>query len=207
VGLGADHAGVTKTVRLPAPVALVKPEPGDFCCLPISGDVGFAIQVGQFLDGDKWQPYDHAGIFIGGASAEDAPYGYTVSTYPDGKGLHPLPCPPQELPGSLWSSGIVRPTAGQRRAICAWAETHEDVSYSFADYGALFLRMLHVPAPGLREFIADSSHMICSQFVDAAYTACGVHLFRDGRWPGYVKPGDLAMMLQAQLPSFHGAAK
>jgi hypothetical protein len=198
VDVGADHAGVTKPVWLPAPVALAKPQPGDFCCVPISGAAGFGIEVGQWLDGDKFQPYDHAMIYVGGGSPEDAPYGWTVSAYPDGKGLHPLPCPPQELPGSLWSSGIIALTAAQRQAVCAWASAHEDVAYSFADYGALVLHMLHVPAPGLRAFIADSAHMICSQYVDTGYAACGVHLFTDGRWPGYVKPGDLAGMLQVR---------
>jgi len=184
---------------LPAPVALVRPQPGDFCCVPVSGVTGFGIEAGQWLDGDKFQPYDHAEVFTGGASAEDAPYGYTVSAYPDGKGLKPLPCPPGELPGSLWSSGAVKLTQGQRRAICAWAQSHEDVRYSFLDYGALVLRRLHIPAPGLRGFIASSEHMICSQFVDTCYAACGVHLFDDGRWPGYVTPAMLAELLQARI--------
>lgn len=184
---------------LPAPVALVRPSPGDFCCVPVSGAVGFGIEFGQWLDGDKFQPYDHAEVYVGGASQDDAPYGYTVSAYPDGKGLKPLPCPPQELPGSLWSSSAVKLTQQQRTAICAWAGAHEDVRYSFADYGALVLHRLRLPAPGLREFIASSEHMICSQYVDTCFAACGVHLFDDGRWPGYVTPAMLAEMLQARI--------
>jgi hypothetical protein len=167
--------------------------------VPVSGAVGFGIQAGQWLDGDKFQPYDHAEIFIGGAGRDGAAYGWTVSAYPGGAGLRALPCPPVQLPGSFWSSGLVRLTPGQRQGICAWAQARADVRYSFADYGALVLHRLRIPAPGLRAYIADSSHMICSQFVDSAYSACGVHLFTDGRWPGYVTPGDLAGILQVRL--------
>jgi hypothetical protein len=186
-------------VKWPEPVALVPPQPGDFCCVPISGDVGLAIEAGQWLAGDRFQPYDHAEVYIGGDSHPAAPYGWTVSAYPDGQGLKPLPCPPGELPGSLWSAGLIVLTPGQRQAICAWAAAHEDIAYSFADYGALVLHTLRIPVPGLREFIASTGHMICSQYVDASYTACGVPLFTDGRWPGYVKPGDLAGLLQVRL--------
>jgi hypothetical protein len=42
--------------------------------------------------------------------------------------------------------------------------------------------------------------MICGWWTDAAYLYGGdVHLFDDGRWPGYVKPGDLAKLLQGRI--------
>jgi hypothetical protein len=190
---------VTKRKELPAPIALTLPLPGDFCCVPISGGAGLGIEIGQWLDGDRFQPYDHAEIYVG-QPGSDAPHGYTVSAYPGGNGRRPLPCPPQDLPGSLWSSRLIRLTMAQRTGICAWAGEHRDAEYSFADYGALVLHMLHVPAPGLKEFISSTSHLICSQFVDTAYLSAGVHLFSDGRWPGYVKPGDLAKLLLSLAP-------
>jgi hypothetical protein len=182
----------------PAPVAVTRPRPGDFCCVPVSGPVGVGITVGQWLDGDRFQFYDHAEIYVGKADAA-GPFGYTVSTYPAGGGKRALPCAAWELPGSLWSSGLIDLTGAQRTGITAWAVQHQDVRYSFADYGALALHMMHVPAPGLREYIASTKHQICSQYVDTAYRLNGVQLFGDGRWPGYVKPGDLARMLQARL--------
>lgn len=191
---------MTKHRELPPPVALAQPLPGDFCCVPIGGGVGIGIEIGQWLDGDRFQPYDHAEIYVGQPDS-DAPHGYTVSAYPNGHGRVPLLRPPELLPGSLWSSGLISLTTAQRTGICAWAEERRDTKYSFADYGALFLHMLHVPAPGLREYIANTGHLICSQFVDAAYEASGRHLFDDGRWPGYVKPGDLAGLLQALIPA------
>ena len=181
-----------------APVAVRQPRPGDFCCVPVSGPVGFGIEAGQWLDGDRFQPYDHAELYVGRADAA-GPYGYTVSTYPSGPGKRALPCPAARLPGSLWSAGLVDLTGTQRVDITAWALAHQDVGYSLADYGALVLHALRVPAPGLREYIASTRRMICSQYIDAAYRLNGVPLFDDGRWPGYVKPGDLARLLQARL--------
>jgi hypothetical protein len=185
-------------VGWPLPVAVAQPRPGDFACVPISGPVGFGISVGQWLDGDRWGFYDHAEIYVGQADAA-GPYGYTVSTYPDGHGRRPLPCDPAELPGSLWSSGLIALTGVQRAGIVAWALAHQDTRYGFLDYGALVLHALRIPAPGLREYIDSTHTMICSQFVDSAYEANGEHLFDDGRWPGYVKPGDLAKLLQSRL--------
>ena len=125
----------------PAPVALALPMPGDFCCVPISGGVNgialsLGITLGQYLDGDRFQFYDHAEVFIG--QPDDAgPHGYTMSAYPDGRGLRALPCPPQQVPGSLWSSGIIDLNAAQRYGITQWCLAHAEVKYSFLDYAAL----------------------------------------------------------------------
>jgi hypothetical protein len=171
------------------------PRPGDFCCVPVSGPVGFGISAGQWLDGDAFQFYDHAEVFIGKAD-QAGPFGYTVSTYPGGHGRRALPCRAPELPGALWSSGLIDLTGAQRTGIVAWAAGHPDVRYSFLDYAALGLHALHVPAPGLRDYIKSTKHQICSQYVDYCYTMCDVHLFQDGRWEGYVTPGMLAKLLQ-----------
>jgi hypothetical protein len=181
-----------------APVVLAPPEAGDFYCVPISGKVGLGVQIGQWLAGDRFQPYDHAAIYAGQPD-KAGPHGYSISAYPDHRDRLPLPCPPAELPGSLWSSGLIALTPVQRQAILRWADLHKTVSYSFLDYAALALRALHAHDPGLQRFIADTGHMICSQFVDAACSSAGVHLFSDGRWPGDVMPSDLAMLLQRLL--------
>lgn len=182
----------------PAPIVMAQPRPGDFCCVPVSGPVGFGITVGQFLDGDRFQFYDHTEVYVGQADAA-GPYGYTVSTYPSGPGKRALPCAPAKLPGSLWSSGLVDLTGTQRVDITAWALAHQDTGYSLADYGALALHAVHVDAAWLRAYIAGTERMICSQYVDAAYRLNGVQLFSDRRWPGYVKPGDLSGLLLSRL--------
>lgn len=182
----------------PAPIVVARPRPGDFCCVPVSGPVGFGITLGQWLDGDRFQFYDHTEIYVGKADAA-GPYGYTVSTYPNGSGKRALPCNAWELPGSLWSSGLIDLTGTQRTGIVSWAMDHQDVRYSFLDYGALVLHGLHIPVPGLREFIASTAHMICAQYTVAGYSLGGGVDLVKGEWPGYVKPGDLAQLLQRLL--------
>lgn len=179
-------------------------QPGDFTVCPISGDVGRGIEIGQWLLAlaDGWprtrvramRPYDHAEIYIGQPDA-DGPHGYTIGAYPGGARKVALPCPPAELPGSIWSSGLIPLTAAQRTAIVAWAIDHIGTPYSFIDYLAIAAHGLHIPVPGLRAYIANTKHMICSQLCDADYAAAGVHLFDDQRWPGYVDPLDLADLL------------
>jgi hypothetical protein len=178
--------------------------PGDFCCVPIAGSVGFGIEAGQWILAvvDGWpraaarqmRPYDHAEIYIG-MPGKSAPHGYTVGAYPGGARKVALPCPAAELPGAIWSSGLIPLMAAQRAGVTAWATAHIGTPYSFLDYLAIAAHGLHLPIPGLRAYIAGSRHMICSQFADADYAANGVHLFQDGRWPGYVDPLDLADLL------------
>jgi hypothetical protein len=179
-------------------VVLETPQPGDFCCVPISGRVGFAIEAAQWLDGDRFQPYDHTEIYIGQPD-DKAIYGYTVSAYPDGQGKRALPVPPSALPGALWSSGLIPLTPAQRVGIVAWCQEHEDVRYSWLDYAALVLHRFGLRDPALRRYIAATLHMICSYFTDRAYSVNEVHLFQDGRWEGFVTPGDLAGLLQSKL--------
>jgi hypothetical protein len=195
---------------LPAPVCLAEPQPGDFCCVPISGDIGRGIEVGQYL-ASKLQhqpaellPYEHAMVYVGLAD-EAGPHGYTYSAYPkNGKqgdtGKRALPCPPAQLPGSLWSSGLYDLTSGTRAGIVSWCILHGDVGYSFLDYDAIATRALHIPAPGLKTYIGSTGHLICSQYTDMSWSLGGnVQLFDDKRWPGYVTPWDLAAELLARV--------
>jgi hypothetical protein len=69
--------------------------------------------------------------------------------------------------------------------------------YSFLDYAALATHRLHIPAPGLRHYIGDSGHLICSQLADEAARRGGWHLYTDNRWPGYVTPGALFELARA----------
>jgi hypothetical protein len=175
------------------------PQPGDFCCVPVSGRLGRLIEAAQWLAGDRFQPYDHTEVYVG--QADDAgPHGYTISAYPDGRGRRPLTAPAAALPGALWSAGLIPLTPAQRAGIVAWCGEHADVAYSWADYAALILHRLGSDDPALRRYIASSRSLICSQYVDLAYSVNEVRLFQDGRWPGFVKPGDLAMLLQAEAP-------
>jgi len=167
--------------------------PGDFAVIPIAGPVGKLISVGEWLNGSAFGDYDHAEIYVGMADP-NAPYGYTMGAYPGGARLCPV-LPRQK--GWLWSSGKLDLTADQREQIVRNALACKGIGYSAADYFALAAHRLHVPVPGLREYIKDSGHQICSQLVDWCYMKAGVQLFADGRWEGYVTPADLAGLLHA----------
>lgn len=169
--------------------------PGDFACLPISGATGKLISIGEWLNGDGFGDYDHAEIYVG-MKDPNAPYGYTMGAYPGGARLVPLPAPDRQRDW-LWSSGHFGLTPQQRDAIVASALACRGIGYSAADYFALAAHRLHVPVPGLRDFIADSGHMICSQVVDWCYLQAKYHLFSDGRWEGYVTPMSLADLINA----------
>ena len=168
---------------------------GDFCCVPISGNVGKLISIGEWLDGSGFTDYDHAEIFVGMANVHEAPYGYTFGAYPGGASLVPLPCPPEALPGALWSTGHFGLDAAISYEIVQECLKLKGVPYSALDYFALVAHRLHMPGKALKNYIASTDHMICSQLVDYVYMLCGIHLFTDGRWPGYVTPADLAKLI------------
>lgn len=171
--------------------------------------MGLGIEFGEWLAAklrgqgrSGMQAYDHAEIYVGQAD-EAGPYGYTFSAYPDNPtystgGKRRLPCPPEQLPGSIWSSGLIQMTPVQRSGIVGWCEAHPRVRYSWLDYEAIALHALHVPAPGLKDFIGSTARMICSYYTDKGLSSNGVHLFQDQRWEGYVTPLDLAELLEAK---------
>jgi hypothetical protein len=56
--------------------APLQPLPGDFAVVRILGDVGRLIRVGQWLDGDGYENYEHAFIDVGdGQLVEAQPHG------------------------------------------------------------------------------------------------------------------------------------
>jgi len=109
--------------------------------------------------------------------------------------------PQLSVPGmadsALRSAGLTPgPQYGQ------WTKTGPGIGYSFLDYGAIEAHAMHLDVPGLREYIADTGHAICSQLVDLDAQDNDVHLFgtqavppNPDRWNGYVKPSDLGWLL------------
>lgn len=177
----------------------MSPEPGDFACVHTRGDTGVLITIGEFLNGtpnSSW--YDHACIYVGGADVH-APHGYVMGAQPGGARLAPVR--QAQFTGKdadwLWSAGKIKLTGDQRKAIVAQALACKGIGYSAADYFALAAHRFHIPAPQLKDYIASSGHMICSQLVDWCYLNSGVHLFADGRWFGDVTPADLAGLINA----------
>jgi cell wall-associated NlpC family hydrolase len=164
-------------------MAAVTPEPGDFAVVSAGGLAGRAVAFGEWLNGDAFTQYEHAFVYVGG--------GRIIQAEPGGANEAPL----TGHASILWSSGVIPLTDPQRKAVCDAARGYVGVPYSFLDYAALVAHRLRLPVPGLRGFIATTRHQICSQLVDQCYADAGVHLFKDGRWPGYVTPAALAHLL------------
>lgn len=149
---------------------------GDIGLTNISGNVGTLIRIGQLLNGNGFSEFEHAFVDLGdGTIIEAMPGGarHIENWHPVERTAYLL-CPPRH-----------------GGAVAAAALAYVKVPYSPADYFALAAHRLHIPAPGLKRYIQDSKHMICSQLADQAATDGGWHIFQDGRWPGYVTPGAL----------------
>lgn len=176
---------------------MITPEPGDFAVVAVGGAGGVLIGLGERLNGDAFSAYQHAFVYVGDGYVIEAESGGArrrqVNGWPDR--------PEFVTPGQLtaWSTGQLgplTPSADQRTRICAAAEGYVGTPYSWLDYFAIAAHRLHLPVPGLKGYIASTGHMICSQLVDQCYADAGVHLFADGRWPGYVTPADLAALIE-----------
>ena len=154
------------------------PLPGDWAVVSTGGDTGKLISIGEWLAGDAFGPWDHAFVCV-------AP-GKILQAEPGGSRIDNL-----GTYGHIqWHAS--RLTGKQYTAIPQLAASMTGIPYSALDYFALAAHHLHIPAPHLQAYIADTGHMICSQLVDEFMLRLGVHLFADGRWPGYVMPADLA---------------
>jgi hypothetical protein len=166
------------------------PAPGLIGLTEIGGEVGRLIHLGQYLAEtpmDRWlrrndlPRYEHALVALDteGTCIEAEPGGAEIVNV-------------SKYPSVYWCYGIASKfTAYELTGVADAAREFEGVGYAFLDYEALALHRLHVPAPGLKGFIEDQGHVICSQLADASYERRDLHVFNDGRWPGYVMPMDL----------------
>ena len=162
---------------------MTAPQPGDFAVVSAGGLAGPLISFGEWLNGDGFSTWEHAFLYVGA--------GNIIQAEPGGANRRPL----TGHAHTLWSGDAVPLTDPQRHAITAAACRYLGVPYSFLDYAALAAHRAHLNIPGLRAYVASTGHMICSQLVDQCYADAGVHLFGDGRWPGYVTPASLGKLL------------
>lgn len=148
----------------------------------ISGNVGKAIELGQWLNGEGFAQWEHAFVYLPGNLILEAEPG------PDGAVIREL-----HYSNVYWCAGIdklIHPSVTPSE-ISRVAESLKGVPYSFLDYAALSAHRLHIPAPFLRSYIKSTGHMICSQLADEFYVRLGAHIFTDDRWPGDVTPASL----------------
>lgn len=163
-----------------------QPNPGDIGLVKIPGAGGKLIRALQYLNGDGYRDLEHAFVMISGDTL--------IEAMPGGARSKPLTWyePWDKI---LW----LKCPDEYRSAVATAARRYLDVPYSFADYASIAAHRLHIPAPHLRRYIADSGHMICSQLADQAAMDGGWHLFSDQRWPGDVTPGDLTELAERQV--------
>jgi hypothetical protein len=155
----------------------------------ISGDVGKLIKVGEFLNGQGFKDWEHS-LLLGPNETvlEAEPGGARIANVSEYDSDTIYWCTAiaaqftEEKLADIWGAAVQKygPGTGHKTSTGG-------VGYSFLDYGAMFCHRLHIPAPGLRGYIASTKHLICSQLCDVAYSDEGCHLF-EGTWPGYVTP-------------------
>ncbi|MEV0444036.1 hypothetical protein AB0I84_45275 [Streptomyces spectabilis] len=165
---------------------MVTPMPGDFALTKVRGIAGAFISVGQTLVGDA-APVHHAYVYVGD--------GEIVQAMPGGAEEIRLDNAAEPV---LWSAGRIGLTDAERIRICYEARSLVGTPYSFVDYASIALAHWRIRPGWLRDYVADSGHMICSQLVDEVYRRAGVCLFDDRRLPGDVTPGDLWRVLRAK---------
>jgi hypothetical protein len=146
----------------------------------ISGRTGKLIEVGQWMNGEGFEDWEHAFVAL--------PGGPILEAEPGGARIVPL-----VYANVYWCEGIYKllPPTTNATEIGHVAEGLKGVKYSFADYAALSAHRLHIPAPCLKNYVASTGHMICSQLADEFYSRLGAHVFLDNRWPGDVTPASL----------------
>lgn len=162
------------------------PAPGMFAVIRTTGGLSPMIAIGEKLtDGlGKWT---HAVVCT---SVDQLGIPWITEAEPGGAVNVPFHYWDNEY---QWSGEAI--TAGKGAEIAAAAIRRAGTPYSYADYFAIAAHKLRIPAPNLREYIAGDGHMICSQLADKCYQDAGVQLFNDGRWNGYVTPGDLGKLI------------
>ena len=176
------------------------PLPGAFGLSRTYGATGAGIHLGQFLLGEPTS-YGHAFLVLDDDEVIEATTRGAVITplrqYLSRPAGHVVFC---DRPVQDYVARHVDPTipAGRhfedfaRQGVVATARSLIGTPYSWADYAALAAHRYRIPGhERLRRFVADTGRLICSQLVDEAYRRAGIHLFDDGRWPGYVTPGAL----------------
>lgn len=186
------------------------PPPGSFGLTRIRGIKGLAVRAAQLITGDG-SAYTHAFLVLdGGQIIEGEPGGAKVRSLAGylhrqttDRDVVFSDAPIQRAVAAVAAHPLAhgRPNLEHELAAYEWrlrdhvvtlARSMEHRPYSWLTYLALALLAIGIRPRRLREYVADTGHLICSQLVDEAYFQAGLHLFDDKRAPMDVTPGDLA---------------
>jgi hypothetical protein len=178
--------------------------PADFYVVTGGKHIGPVISFFQQLDKQdipeeylvRATQFQHAGLVaeVFPGKGDD---GSTLVTVLEegGDGMVEVPYHADEAAMIMFSTGILVPE--NRKEIVAKAREQKGHGYGWITYLALILHHYHIYLPGGKWVVEHSRTQICSQSVDYAWDKAGDHIFDDGRWPGDVKPSDLAYRLLA----------
>lgn len=175
------------------------PIAGDIGLTVITGPVGLAIRLGQWLTLDG-APYQHAFLVT-----DDQ--GTTVEAMPgrDGVRRNHVEAYDSDRTCYVRVSGM---DDADRYEVARQGFALLGAKYSYGQYLSLALLGLGLKPKRLRRRIADAGHVICSQLCDEAYVRARKlrpavpQLFDDGRQPGDVTPGDLYRNMTAANTHF-----
>jgi hypothetical protein len=185
-------------------------QPGDWFVVDPGGDLFGWIEAGERLidgiraGGGKW---GHAGVatrWTGSGHTQGCPQapctcgagqGTLMIVEAEPGGAVEVPWHWENRP-HLWSTG----TGLSSPPMASAAQGYIGTGYSLVDYLAIAAHRYRLhPLDGLlRARIATSKRMICSQLTDRCALDKGIHLYDDGRWPGWVTPLDLGLLLSRQ---------
>lgn len=176
---------------------LYQPRLGDVGLTRISGPVGRGIRVAEFLNGDGWAGDIEHAFGVSGLRMDG---GFViVEAEPGGARQVDLHYPANEIEWIPCPDEFRLPMARELRRLVG-------TPYSFVDYGACACHRLHLPVPGLREFIEATHHAMCSQLVDLAASRAGWHWFgslavppSEPVWDGYATPRMLRRLVPPEL--------
>lgn len=169
---------------------LYNPRPGDIGLVTMGGPAGKLIRLGQWLNGDGFENFEHAFI----TTDETGPNGkpMIVEAQPHGAAFREL----HYAPGTLhWCTGLsVGLSAADRASISQAAIDCIGVPYSFLDYFSLVAKRLRIPDLLLRGYVKSTGHMICSQLCAWAYYKAGHPIWPGQAWTGDDTPGAIYCM-------------
>lgn len=183
------------TLLVTTPLGTTAVQPGDFAAVRTNDAATKWIAIGEWLNenGPFWNrqasTWEHAITYVGG------PDDLILEAEPSGAKIVPMHYLAADV---LWSTvnTHLNLTDAERRQVPDVCNKLAGTPYSAADYFALATHRLHIPAPGLRKFVANSGHMICSQMVDYVRQLLHFQLFDDGRWNGFVTPYDIGYVIE-----------
>jgi hypothetical protein len=178
-------------------------KPGDIGFTRITGFTGWWVNLGQALTGDS-NRFTH--VFM--VMDDDT----VIEAMPGGARYAPLD---REYKTDVMYARLPMTDAQRKLAVQTARNLMArpgGVRYSFADYLYLALKHLGVPSFFLKRAIQKFGHMICSQLVDYLANGGGKYfkgewvpnpegfkIFKDGRMPMDVTPGDLVYATDPRL--------